>query len=137
MFQKYNQDGSFTNVYTAKELAKIVRDTVGHYQQSAAEAASRAAKTREEVAADIVNEYAGENQRLKATLSRCVFLLGSQKEMEAFCSFTRRHEACRKNSILLFPFPFVSQAGTSVGVNTIVVCPVCGKMEEITDVSAW
>ena len=128
----------FTKIYTADDLAKIVRESIEYYQENYNEALQRANKTKEEVIQEIQNEYAEENKRLKEQLRLSVVQLASEQELKAYNEFVEEHLQCaRKFRIHDGKVPYVIQKGTGVGTCSSVHCQICGASKDITDVSVW
>lgn len=69
----------------------------------------------------------------------------SKKEKESYDSFCKRHSKCRKSqlkgqercAVPVVDAPYVMEKPTSIGVIRKVVCPICGKSKDITDLEAW
>lgn len=122
----------------AKKLATEIFDTIMDAEERASAAAERASKKRKEIERDIRNEHDAENRRLKERLRFSVAELNSEKELEAYRDFVKRHEPCRMGlRINGGKIPYVIQYGTGIGIATTVVCQVCGAKEDITDSSIW
>lgn len=122
----------------AAHLANQVHDTIKRYHDIAMNALEKSAMTKEEVKAEVVNEYAEENAGLRRQLSLSVARLHSDKELEAYDRFVSEHDICRSElKINHGKMPYVIQIGTGIGTCTKVCCQVCGATEDITDVSVW
>ena len=137
MCRRIWQDGKFLEIDEPQELADRVLQTLRFYQEEADEAREKAAKTREEVAADIVNEYADENMRLKNELSFAIASVSSEKELNDYTIFQCEHLACRNTKATGGMMPIIQQIGTGIGVCTYLECPVCHEKKDITDTSVW
>ena len=91
------------------------------------------------------NAVAVANAKLKDDLETCKNRLSlvygefdSEKEKKAWAKFYREHEKCRSTlKINAGRIPYVVEVGAGVGTLRKVVCPICGKEKEITDVSVW
>ena len=122
----------------ARRLADAVHDRIIQSYERERDAIERAEKTRDEVKAELVNEFAEENAMLRDDLRLSVARLSSEKELDAYTQFVEKHSECRMRSIADGgKMPYVTQIGTGVGTCTKVHCQVCGESEDITDISVW
>ena len=122
----------------AARLANQVHDTIKKYHDTAQRALEKAAMTKEEVKSEVINEYAQENERIKAELRYAVAFLYSDAELEAYNEFVKEHEPCRLDlKVNGGKMPYVVQTGTGIGVCTKVCCQICGASKDITDTSIW
>ena len=95
-------------------------------------------KTREEVAAAIENQYAEENKLLKEQLRFSFGQFSSEKELNAWKTFVKKHESCRlQTKHDGGKMPYIIPYGTGIGQQVTAVCQVCGAREDITDTSVW
>lgn len=130
----------FTGYKAEQMLSQIdkLRADVQRCIRSEQQWREQAHRTREEVAQEIKNEYAEENQQLRDELRFSVASLSSALELERYEDFCKRHLDCRlKNKSTGGKIPYVIQCGTGVGTSTKVYCQVCGASEDITDTSVW
>jgi len=134
---RYDND-LLTKVYSPDDLAKIVRDSTLYYVREAERAFKSAAKTREEVKSETLNEYERENEQLKKKLRFSVARLGSDSELEMYKQFCDEHKKCMSGDRANWgKAPYVKQYGTGMGTCTEVYCQVCGAHKDITDMSNW
>lgn len=134
---RYNGD-TCTKIYSADDLSRLVKDSVEYYIGQAERANQKACKTKEEVRAETINEYAAENERLKAKLRRSIVILDSDVELERYERFCRDHAKCREGTkVDGGKVPYVKRFGTGFGFCTTVYCQVCGANEDITDPNVW
>ena len=99
---------------------------------------SKAQKNHDEVVAEVRNEYESEISALKDRLRFCVGVLNSDKELDAYNEFCRKHMECRMDTKYHGGMiPYITQYGTGIGVCTTVHCQVCGAKEDITDDTFW
>lgn len=124
-------------VYDAKELSEIVYNNIKHYEQLTKEAREKTNKTKEEVKQEVLNEYKAENETLKSQIRRSIVILDSDKELEAYNAFVKKHEKCRMTKATGSLIPYVMQQGHGFGCCTTVYCQVCGAHEDITDTTVW
>ena len=130
--------GETTPIYTPKELVKQLEDTLTYFQQDMMNARALANKTREEVAAEIKNQYAEENKLLKEKLRFSFGQFSSEKELNAWKTFVKKHESCRlQTKYDGGKMPYIIPHGTGIGQQVTAVCQVCGAQEDITDISVW
>ena len=122
----------------ASRLANEVRDTIMQYHNIAQRALVKAERTKKQVRAEVLNEYATENECLRRELRYSVACVHSDKELDAYNKFVEKHQACQLGyKIDGGKMPYVVQFGTGVGVCTKVCCQICGETEDITDTSIW
>ena len=122
----------------ASRLANEVHDTIKRYHGIAQRAIKKAERTKEQVRAEVINEYASENECLRRELKYSVACVHSDRELAAYNQFVEKHEPCRlRYKADGGKMPYVIQFGTGVGVCTKVCCQVCGETEDITDTSIW
>lgn len=125
-------------LYSAEDLANLVKDSVEYYEQHAKEADERANRTEEEIRADIQNEFKKENQQLKKELLLSFGHFNNECELDRFIEFDNKHSTCRKTyKINLGKVPYVIPTLTELGWAFDAVCPICGEKKNITDYSAW
>lgn len=126
------------HLYSAEDLANIVKDSVEYYEEHAKKADERANRTEEEIRADIQNEFKKENQQLKRELHLSFGHFNSESELNKFTEFNNKHSACRKTyKINLGKVPYIIPTLTELGWAFDVICPICGEKKNITDYSAW
>ena len=122
----------------AEELSEEVRNTIMQYANSAESWRQLAKQNREDIEHEIINEHDKENAALKERLRFCVVELHSEKELEAYKAFCKKHEACRIDTKFNGgKMPYVMQFGSGIGICTKVVCQVCGEKQDITDSTVW
>ena len=125
-------------VNRAKELSDEVYQTIMDYFNREEYWRGEAAKSHEEVAAEIQNGFESENKMLKNRLRFSVAELNSDKELDAYNEFCDKHLQCRLDSKLHGGMmPYIKQLGTGIGICTSVHCQVCGASKDITDSSVW
>ena len=124
--------GDIKEIYTPQEITGHVINTLSYYQQELMEARAQARKTREEVAADIKNEYEKENARLKEELRFSFGFLNSEKEVENWNNFIKEHEACRFwYKDISYKKPYIIPYETSLGRIFRAHCPICETTKTI------
>lgn len=85
-----------------------------------------------------INELQHEIENLNKQLEMSVAELDSEKELKAYEKFCKKHEKCRLSSkVNGGKIPYVVFYGTGFGTCKKVVCQVCGKEKDITDISIW
>lgn len=78
-----------------------------------------------------------ENAQLREEMKLVFGRFYSPRELKAYQSFTKQHAKCRKTRVQSQPIPYVKQSNFGVGITSTVVCPICGKSKDITDISVW
>ena len=139
MYQK-DETGKLVpmEIYSAEELSKKVYDSIKYYQDNYLRIVDYTKKKKDEIKAEILNEYEKENKRLKSQLHLSIVSLASEAELEAYNQFVKKHEQCRlKYKIDGGKMPYVIQHGHGLGCCTTVYCQVCGASKDITDSSVW
>lgn len=123
---------------SAAELNKIIADTLTYYQDVAERAMTVAAKTKEDVAAEIHNEFEEENKSLRARLHFSYGNFHTEQELNKWKDFCERHANCWDGSKIGSGRAFyVKPYSTGFSTGYIAVCPHCGVEEDISDISWW
>ena len=122
----------------AKELSDEVYKTIMDYFRREEYWRCEAAKSHDDIAAEIENGFEAENRMLKNRLRFSIVELNSDKELDAYNAFCEKHMKCRMDAKTNGGMmPYVTQYGTGIGVCTTVCCQICGEKENITDTTAW
>ena len=138
-FQFTDTDTMHTStIYNEKELSMAVFDTIKYYRDLSARLMNENKKLREEGKEMSDEQLRRENERLKERLLLSYGEFSSTKEMTAYEEFVKRHMhdrlVSRANGGRA---PYLIPTGTGIGTNLKVVCPICGAIEDITDLEAW
>ena len=76
--------------------------------------------------------------KLKHDLEMSPIHFDSEKELKAYKKFCKKHEKCQLSSKANGgKVPYIVLNGTGVGTCKKVICQVCGKEQDITDISVW
>lgn len=95
-------------------------------------------KLRKNAKAVIEKELKEENEYLRERIGMSFGCFDSLKEKKAYEKFEEKHMHDRATSkINGGKTPYVISQGTGIGIIKKVVCPICGKEEDITDISVW
>ena len=137
MKRRIYKDGKFFEIQDPQDLADTVFENLQYYLENMKEAKEKAAMTREEVAKEIKNEYAAENELLKQQLKFSISSVASEKELKDYIDFVNTHLMCRQTKATGGALPIISQYATGIGICTKLTCPVCGAEQDITDTSVW
>ena len=84
-----------------------------------------------------------ENKRLSKQLDLSFGRFDSEKELKAYNAFCKKHRHLKKEKDLCkaagigHENPYVKVNGNGIGTCKTVVCPICGKEQDITDISVW
>lgn len=132
------KNGKFMQIYSPKEITKQVQDTLEYYQ-------ARAERLEEENTRLYVNARAVVEQDVQeeiASLKKRIHLsygeFASEKELERYWDFTRRHMHNRAESRANGgKAPYLIPDHTGVGTVLKVKCQICGEEEDITDTEVW
>jgi len=139
MFHIINTESDdMQTIYEPKELVKALKDTLSYYKEQTTNALTEASKTREEVIAEIQNAYAEENARLKEKLKFAFGFFSSEKELEAWRAFCKKHAKCSQQyKINSGKMPYIIPYEIGIGQCITAVCPACGEELNITDIDVW
>ena len=132
--------GESKQIYSPKEIIKMLEDTFTYFQQNMLNSRTAANKTREEVVAEIHNEFEKENQKLKDKLRFSYGSFYSEKELKAYENFKEEHKKCwenLKNKHEASKQFYIKTYGTGFGISFIACCPWCGEEKDITDIDNW
>lgn len=125
-------------VYSKEELSKAITNTIEYYQHiidALRETNQRLIDDAEEI---VENGYKRDIDELKERLRLSYGQFASQKELDAYNDFTRRHMHDRLTSKYNGGrAPYLIPTALGIGTNLKVVCPICGEAEDITDTEAW
>lgn len=136
--ESYQSDDNHYSVYNADDLAALVYDSINYYQNQAQQANERANRTENEVKQSIQQEYEDEINRLKQKLELSYGHFNSEQEKQAYYDFCKMHNSCRTaNKINLGRKPYIISNNNGIGIQYIVVCPICGTSKDITDTEVW
>ena len=61
----------------------------------------------------------------------------SERERDAYNAFAKKHAKCMKGKANAGKIPYIMEDYVGVGVCKKVVCQVCGKSDDITDIDVW
>ena len=120
-------------VYHEKELIEAIQNTISYYR----ERLESAAKTKDELREEIRQEYSNEIEQLKRKLSFSYYQFGSEKEHNEYNKFCEEHRNCRSTKNNEGRIPYIIPTYTYIGINSVVVCPICKELKDITDYSIW
>ena len=90
------------------------------------------------------NQLIEENKRLTKELKLSIGRFDSEKELKAYKKFCKKHEHLKDIESAddlvagsVYKHPYIKLGGTGIGMCKTVVCPICGKEQDITDISVW
>jgi len=87
------------------------------------------------------NQLIEENKRLSEELNLSFGMFDSEKEKKEYEKFCKKHQHLSKGRILKISeskyMPYVKFSSNGIGIEKVVVCPHCGKEQDITDISVW
>ena len=138
-FNFYDTDTKeYQEILTAQEASKKIYDTIQFYATRAEELNKANQELRDKAIEIVKHQYEDEIAQLKQQLSLSYGEFASQKELDAYRDFEKRHMHNR----LTFRYnggraPYLIPTGTGVGTVLKVVCPICNESEDITDMEAW
>lgn len=133
-FNTYNiEKNEVKTVYHEKELIEAIQNTFSYYREQL----ESAAKTKEELREEIQQEYINKIEQLKRKLNFSYYQFSSEAEKNAYNKFCEEHKKCRNTIINGGRIPYIIPTYTGIGLNSMVVCPVCKEQKDITDYNIW
>ena len=125
-------------IYGKNELTEMVYDTIEYYEESNKRMKEYDKKLKEDAEAIVRKEYEDEIARLKERLRLSYGEFATQKEKDAYDDFEQRHmHQLMESKAQGGKAPYLIPTGTGIGTHLVVVCPICGERENITDMEAW
>ena len=125
-------------IYTKDELTTMVHDTIEYYEEADKRIREINKKLKEDAQEVVRAEYEQRIAQLEEKLRLSYGAFASQKEKDAYDDFSRRHmHQSMELKIQSGKYPFLIPTGTGIGTNLVVVCPICGEKENITDFEVW
>ena len=121
------------------ELPKeAVQHIVAPYEEALRDFASRNRALIDNAESEKIKKLESEISYLKKQLELSIVSLDSEKELKAYKKFCKKHEKCQLSSKENGgKVPYIILNGTGVGTCKKVICQVCGKKQDITDISVW
>lgn len=125
-------------IYNKDELTTMVHDTIEYYEEANKRIGEVNKKLKEDAEKVVRAEYEQRIARLEEKLRLSYGEFATQKEKDAYDDFEQRHMHERAAmKIQGGKCPYLIPTGTGIGTNLKVVCPICGAIEDITDLEAW
>lgn len=116
---------------TIDEITKPFRERIAELEQQNQRLLDGAESAK-------ICELGAENEILKKELAMSVVILDSEKELKAYKTFCKKHKRCQLTSKANGgKVPYIVLNGTGVGTCKKVICQVCGKEQDITDIDVW
>ncbi len=123
---------------TVKLSKEAVADIVKPYKDVIDSLEKRIQRLLDNAESAKIRELEIENAHLKHLLEMSPVTFDSEKELKAYKKFCKKHEKCqlsaKENGGKV---PYIVLNGTGVGTCKKVICQVCGKEQDITDISVW
>ena len=137
MFYSY-KDGMSTTICSSAELTALVHNTVKYYEEKVEERKKKNKQLYADAESIVRKDYEKQINNLKEQLSLSYGSFASQKELEAYRDFEKRHMHDRLTSRYNGGrTPYLIPTGNGIGTVLKVVCPICNESEDITDIGAW
>ena len=137
MFYSYKNSMS-TTICSSAELTELVHNTVKYYEEKVEELKKKNKQLYADAESIVRKDYEKQINNLKEQLRLSYGKFSSQKELEAYHDFEKRHMhdrlTSRHNSGRT---PYLIPTGNGIGTVLKVVCPICNESEDITDIGAW
>lgn len=125
-------------IYNKDELTAMVHNTIEYYEETNKRIGEVNKKLKEDAQAVVRAEYEQRIAQLEEKLRLSYGEFSTQKEKDAYDDFEKRHMHERATmKIQGGKCPYLIPTGTGIGTNLKVVCPICGAVEDITDLEAW
>lgn len=87
---------------------------------------------------DKIAELKAKISRLEHDLEMSPITFDSEKEWKAYKKFCKKHEKCQLSAKANGgKVPYIVLNGTGIGTCKKVICQVCGKEQDITDIEVW
>ena len=138
MFRSFSGDMEFKKIYNAEELAKKVKDSVEYYENRADRLHEANMELREDAKNIVRHEYEDKIKSLENQLHLSWGEFASEKELEAYHNFTKKHTHNRMYSKVNGGLiPYIIPNYTRLGCIKRVVCQICDESEDITDTEVW
>ena len=132
--KKKNNDFEVTVKLSKEAVAEIVKP----YKDVIDSLEKRIQRLLDNVESAKISELEIENNHLKHLLEMSPIQFDSEKELKAYKKFCKKHEKCQLSAkVNGGKVPYIVLNGTGVGTCKKVICQVCGKEQDITDISVW
>lgn len=116
----------------------IVKPYIKPYEEALQDLASKNRALIDNAESEKIKKLESEISYLKKQLELSVVSLDSEKELKAYKKFRKKHEKCQLSAKANGgKVPYIILNGTGIGTCKKVVCQVCGKEQDITDISVW
>ena len=119
-------------IYDKDELAVAVTNTIEYYEETNKRLEAVNKKLMEDAKEVVRAQYEQQITNLQHQLSMSYGHFSSQKELDRYKDFEKRHmhnrETSRANG---GKAPYLIPTGTGIGIILHVKCPICGEEEEI------
>jgi len=128
-----------------KEVVQhIVKPYIKPYEEALQDLASKNRALIDNAESEKIKKLESEIDDLKKLLRLSVVVLDSEKELKAYKKFCKKHEHLKDIESAddlvagsVYKHPYIKLGGTGIGMCKTVVCPICGKEKDITDISVW
>lgn len=125
-------------IYNKDELTTMVHNTIEYYEETNKRIGEINKKLKEDAQEVVRAEYEQRIAQLEEKLRLSYGEFSTQKEKDAYDDFEKRHMHERATMKAQGgKCPYLIPTGTGIGTNLKVVCPICGAVEDITDLEAW
>ena len=123
---------------TVKLSKEAVADIVKPYKDVIDSLEKRIQRLLDNAESAKIRELEIENAHLEHLLEMSPVTFDSEKELKAYKKFCKKHEKCQLSAKANGgKVPYVVLNGTGIGTCKKVICQVCGKEHDITDISVW
>ena len=123
---------------TVKLSKEAVAEIVKPYKDVIDSLEKRIQRLLDNVESVKIRELEIENAHLKHLLEMSPVTFDSEKEWEKYKKFCKKHEKCQLTSKANGgKVPYIVLNGTGIGTCKKVICQVCEKEQDITDIDVW
>lgn len=133
------EHGSHTKkIYNKEELSTAIFNSIEYYENQIARLKEQNDKLIADAAAVVRAQYEQEIANLKHSLSLSYGEFYTEKEKSDYLQFVEDHMHDRETSKYNGGrAPFLIPHYNGIGRTLNVVCQICGKSKDITDMEAW
>ena len=123
---------------TVKLSKEAVADIVKPYEDVIDSLKKKVQRLLDGAESEKIQELEIENKHLKHLLEMSPIQFDSEKELEKYKKFCKKHEKCQLSAKANGgKVPYIVLNETGVGICKKVICQICEKEQDITDIEVW
>ena len=143
--KEYKTPNTVKIVNVTLDIPKDVIDKiVKPYKDKISELEEQNQKLLDDAESEKISRMQADISYLNRQLSMSYGHFDSEKELKAYKKFCKKHEHLKDIESAddlvagsVYKHPYIKLGGTGIGMCKTVVCPVCGKEQDITDIDVW